>query len=120
MQSPEGQASLAIQLKSEDFADQCGQPCWDRSMGLPSGVEDAVPGFAIGRAFVDVGCRVESLASFAHGGDVFDFETEVIDAGLQLRPFSSSSGAVNRIIASARPSVFPKQDTVGIVSSAWI
>ena len=50
--------------------------------GIAVGIEDAVFGFAVGRAFVDAGGGLQILASFAHRGDVFDFEAEVIDAGL--------------------------------------
>ena len=84
------------------------------------GVEDAVFGFAVGRAFGDAGCRVEILARLADCRDIFDFEAEVVYSRLQLRPFSSSSGPANLRIVSAHPSVLPKQGTAEIASSASI
>ena len=86
--------------------------------GIAVGVEDSVFGFAVGRALVDAGGGVQVLASFADCGDVFNFETEVIDACLQLRPFSSSSAPANLIIVSHIRQDSPSK--TGIASSAWI
>ena len=51
------------------------------------GIENSVFGFAVGRPLVDAGGCVEILARFPDGADVFDFEAEMVDAGLQLWTF---------------------------------
>lgn len=60
--------------------------------GIAVRIMDAVFRLAVGWSLVNTGCGVEFIARIAKSGDIFHFETEVVQSGLQVRPLNFALG----------------------------